>query len=136
MAFELIEVACGCCELCLGLGEFLSSRSKKPGAADADNVDSAKRERGVRDRGAAARNAREARRGVRILFEKRHVSDVLFLAGPDQGRYASDMDDMTLKRLALSMKHRTARFALRRFLRHRKKRRILPTPQAEPVIRR
>lgn len=134
MAVELLEVACGCCELCLGVAEAVSSGGDKKGpardSAAADPAHERNRE------SIAARNRREHKRGVRLEFEKRRVSDVVFLEEPHRGRRASEMDDMTLKRLALSMKHRTARFALRRFLRNRKAGRVPPAPPSEPVIRR
>lgn len=133
MAVELLEVACGCCELCLSLAEAGSSGGKK--AREKAAEESADPALDRRRDAYVARNAREHKRGVRIEFEKRHVSDVVILAGPQRGRRASEMDDMKLKRLALSMKNRVARFALRRYLRHRKKGRA-PPPPSEPVIRR
>ena len=134
MALELLELACGCCEICLGVAEAAASGGANNGrareATAADPAHERKRE------SIAARNRREHKRGVRLEFEKRRVSDVVFLEEPHRGRRASEMDDMTLKRLALSMKHRTARFALRRFLRNRKAGRAPPPPSDGPVIRR
>ena len=134
MALEILELACGCCEICLGVAEAVSSGGEKNREAKAGaEIDST----GERRREAtAARNRREHKRGVRLEFAKRHIVDVVFLEGANRGRRASDMDDMELKRLALSMKHRTARFALRRFLRNRKAGRAAPAPSDGPVIRR
>ena len=124
MAFEALELVCGCCELCLGLAEAASSGGEKKGEAKKRDALEA----------VEARNRREQKRGVRIKFEKRRITDVVFLTGPAAGKRASDLNDMELKRLAHSMPHRTARFAVRRYLIHRKKGE-LPAPR-DPVIRR
>ncbi len=134
MALEILELACGCCELCLGVAEAVSSGSDKKRETENRADDDAAGER--RREATAARNRREHKRGVRLEFAKRHIVDVIFLEGANRGRRASEMDDMELKRLALSMKHRTARFALRRFLRNRKAGRAPPAPSDGPVVRR
>jgi hypothetical protein len=68
------------------------------------------------------------------LLAKRRIVDVEFLSGPAAGKLASTMPDMELKRLALAMPHRTARFAIRRFLIHRKANRV--SGLGESVIKR
>ena len=78
--------------------------------------------------------AREEKRGVRLTFAKNRIVEIGFLSGPAAGKLASKMPDMELKRLALSMPHRTARFAIRRYLRNRKAGRA-PAPE-DAVIRR
>jgi hypothetical protein len=123
MAFELLELACGCCELCLGVAEAASlGGEKKSEAKNRDALQSV-----------AARNHREQKRGVRIEFVKRRIKDVVFLAGPAAGKRASEINDMELKRLALAMPNRTARFAIRRYLIHRKAGRV---SSGESVIKR
>ena len=128
-----LEALCGCCEVALsvadGLGSPSSRRRDDEAAQEGEDPALAARREAYR-----VRNRREHRRGVRIEFLKRRVADVVFLEGENRGRRASEMDDMELKRLAVSMKNRTARFALRRYLVHRKKGRV--PPPSEPVIRR
>ncbi len=124
MPFEAIELVCGCCELCLSLADT-SSRKREAKAAQAARPDAAAR---------VMRAIREEKRGVRLAFTKNRVSEIEFLAGPAAGKRASELPDMELKRLALAMPNRTARFAIRRYLRHRKKGRV-PAP-GEAVIRR
>ncbi len=121
MAFEAIELVCGCCELCLSVAELGSSKK------EARNEKTAQTARVVR-------MAREEKRGVRLAFAKRRIVEIEFLSGPAAGKRASTMPDMELKRLALAMPHRTARFAIRRFLIHRKAGRIAAPEDA--VIRR
>jgi hypothetical protein len=118
---EVIELACACCELLFGVAEWAATRGKK--ANDA-----------VPSEGAPARSAREQRRGVRIAFAKRHIRDIEFLAGPAKGKRASELPDMELKRLALALPHRVARFAVRRYLRNRKYGRVPPAP--DTVVKR
>ena len=121
--FEALELICGCCELCLSIGSLCERREKGIAVAD---------EAGTATRG-GTRAEREAARGVRLTFTKKRVSEIEFLAGPAAGKRASELPDMELKRLAISMPHRVARFAIRRYLRHRKSGRF--TAPA-PVIRR
>jgi hypothetical protein len=118
---EAIELVCGCCELCLSVAELGSSKRE---ARDGKAAQTAR----------VVRMAREEKRGVRLTFAKRRIVDVEFLAGPAAGKRASTMPDMELKRLALSMPHRTARFAIRRYLIHRKAGRVAAPEDA--VIRR
>ena len=122
--FEAVELFCHCCELCLSLADT-SSRKKE-----------AREERTARPHAATRimRAVREEKRGVRLTFAKNHIVEIEFLSGPAAGKRASQLSDMELKRLALSMPHRTARFAIRRFLRNRKKGRAAPLEDA--VIRR
>jgi hypothetical protein len=124
MALEAIELVCGCCELCLSVAELGNSRKE---AREERSEKSAQTARVVR-------MAREEKRGVRLSFAKNRIIDVEFLSGPAAGKRASAMPDMELKRLALAMPHRTARFAIRRYLRHRKKGRV--SAPHEPAIRR
>jgi hypothetical protein len=109
--FEVIELACGCCELCFALAD---AASKKKETREERAAKAPQNSRVVR-------MAREEKRGVRMTFAKNHIVEIDFLSGPAAGKRASAMPDMELKRLALSMPHRTARFAIRRFLRNRKK---------------
>jgi hypothetical protein len=117
--FEVIELACGCCELCFALADA-ASKKKETREDRAAKLDQTAR---------VMRTIREEKRGVRMTFAKNHIVEIDFLAGPAKGKRASHMPDMELKRLALSMPHRTARFAIRRFLRNRKKGRAA-TPDA------
>ena len=123
MAFEALELVCGCCELCLYLAD---------GAGGGKKREERQAQAGQTSR--VVRMAREEKRGVRITFAKKHVSEIEFFAGPAAGKRASQLTDMELKRLALLMPHRTARFAIRRYLRNRKKGRV--SAPDEPVIRR
>jgi hypothetical protein len=123
MAFEALELVCGCCELCLYLADAAGGGGKKK---DERAQQAAQPSR-------VMRMSREDKRGVRISFEKKHISEIEFLAGPQAGKRASALTDMELKRLAHLMPHRTARFAIRRYLRNRKSGRV-PAPDA--VIRR
>ena len=124
MALEALELVCGCCELCLYIGDAFSGGGKSKTEKSEQTAQTAR----------VMRASREEKRGLRISFEKRHVAEIEFLAGPAAGKRASELADMELKRLAHSMPHRTARFAIRRYLIHRKKG-ALPAPR-EPVIRR
>lgn len=125
MAIEALEALCGCCELCLYIGDALGGgRAKTKEDREALAANTAR----------VMRRSREEKRGVRITFTKKHVSEIDFLAGSAAGKRASELTDMELKRLAFLMPHRTARFAIRRYLIHRKKGE-LPQP-GEPVIRR
>lgn len=121
MAFEAIELVCGCCELCLSVADAAGSRKEN-------------REEKVAQTARLMRRMREEKRGVRLVFAKRRIVDIDFLDGPAAGKLASTMPDMELKRLALAMPHRTARFAIRRFLINRKKGRAAAPEDA--VIRR
>ena len=111
MAFEAIELFCYCCEFCLSLAD--TSSKKKEARAE--------REEKAPQTSRVVRMAREEKRGVRLTFAKNRIVEIDFLSGPAAGKLASTMPDMELKRLALSMPHRTARFAIRRYLRNRKK---------------
>jgi hypothetical protein len=122
-----LEVICGCCELCLYIADAATWGSKGEDKAAAAPEKKAQASRLVR-------TVREEKRGVRLTFEKKRIGEIEFVGGPMAGKRASELSDMELKRLALSMPHRTARFALRRYLRHRKKGTI--SPPREPVIRR
>jgi hypothetical protein len=115
MAFEALELVCGCCELCLYIGDALGGGTKKKEEERAVQAPQTSR---------VVRMSREDKRGVRISFEKKHVSEIEFLAGPHAGKRASALTDMELKRLAHLMPHRTARFAIRRYLRNRKSGRV------------
>ena len=121
MPLEALELCCACCELCVYLAEAVSGRKDAKAAA----VEPASSH--------PSRAQREEKRGVRLTFTKRHVSEIEFLDGPARGKRASEIPDMELKRLALSMPNRVARFAIRRYLRHKKSGRF--TAPA-PVIRR
>ena len=123
MALEALELFCNCCEICLWLGSLGEQREAKA-AAPAKAAQTSR----------LVRMVREEKRGVRLRFEKRHISEIEFIGGPAAGKHASELPDMELKRLALALPHRTARFAVRRYLRHRKKGTV-PAPN-EPVIRR
>jgi hypothetical protein len=123
MAFEALELVCGCCELCLYLADAAGGGKKKE-----------EREQQAGQTARVVRMSREEKRGVRISFEKKHISEIEFLAGPQAGKRASALTDMELKRLAHLMPHRTARFAIRRYLRNRKSGRI--AAPSEAVIRR
>lgn len=124
MALEALELVCGCCELCLAVADAAGSRRE---SREERSEKAAQTSRLVR-------MAREEKRGVRLVFNKRRIVDIDFLDGPAAGKLASKMPDMELKRLALSMPHRTARFAIRRFLINRKAGRA--TAPGESVIRR
>jgi hypothetical protein len=124
MGGELIELVCGCGELFLAIADA-ASKKKEAHEERAAKLDQTAR---------VLRKIREEKRGVRLTFAKNHIVEVDFLAGPAAGKLASRMTDMELKRLALTMPHRTARFAIRRYLRNRKKGRV-PTPD-DAVIRR
>ena len=125
MAFEALELVCGCCELCLYLADAAGGGRTKKKEERQDQAGQTSR---------VVRMSREEKRGVRISFEKKHISEIEFIAGPHAGKRASQLTDMELKRLAHLMPHRTARFAIRRYLRNRK----LGHASApdEPVIRR
>ncbi len=125
MALEALELVCGCCELCLYLGDALGGGAGKKKEEQQAQAGQTSR---------VVRMAREEKRGVRISFEKKHVSEIEFFTGPHAGKRASELSDMELKRLALQMPHRTARFAVRRYLRNRKKGRVSGPDEA--VIRR
>jgi hypothetical protein len=118
--FEAIELVCGCCELCLSLAEAAGKKKE------------AREERAARPDAATRvmRRIREEKRGVRLTFAKNRVVEIDFLSGPAAGKRASALSDMELKRLALSMPHRTARFAIRRYLRNRKKGRTAAPDEA------
>lgn len=122
MPFEALELCCACCELGLSVADAASNRKDAKAAEDGEPA-----------RRHESRAEREEKRGVRLTFTGRRVSDIEFLAGPAAGKRASEIPDMELKRLALSMPHRVARFAIRRYLRHRKSGRF--TAPA-PVIKR
>ena len=124
MALEALELVCGCCEICFAVADAAGSRreSREDRAAKAAQTSR------------LVRMAREEKRGVRMIFAKRRIVDVEFLSGPAAGKLASTMPDMELKRLALSMPHRTARFAIRRVHSHRKAHRLPET--GGPEIRR
>ena len=124
MPLEAIELVCGCCELCLSVAELGSGKKEARQERDEKSPQTAR----------IVRMAREEKRGVRLAFAKNRIVEIDFLAGPAAGKLASKMPDMELKRLALAMPHRTARFAIRRYLRHRKKGRV-PAPD-DAVIRR
>ena len=124
MAFEALELVCGCCELCLYLADAAGGSSKKKEERQAQSGQTSR----------VVRMSREEKRGVRITFAKKHVSEIEFFAGPAAGKRASQLTDMELKRLALQMPHRTARFAIRRYLRNRKLGRV--SAPDNPVIRR
>lgn len=124
MPFEAIELVCGCCELCLSVANAASSRRESREERAQKSAQTAR----------VMRKIREERRGVRLVFAKNRIVEIDFLSGPAAGKRASELPDMELKRLALSMPHRTARFAIRRYLLHRKKGRV-PAP-ADAVIRR
>ena len=120
--FEAIDLICGCCELCLWVGSLGEKKAKaEDGALRAEPS-------------RLVRLAREEKRGVRLTFAKKRVSEIEFLAGLAAGKRASELSDMELKRLALAMPHRTARFAIRRYLIHRKQASL--SAPSEPVIRR
>jgi hypothetical protein len=120
--FEVVELVCGCCELGLWLAGLGEERDKRRAETE---------ERAALR--SARREEREGKRGVRLTFTGKRISDIEFLAGPAAGKRASALPDMELKRLALSMPNRVARFAIRRYLRHKKKGRF--TAPA-PVIKR
>ena len=124
MAFEAIELFCYCCELCLSLADASSRKIET------------REERGAKPDATTRlmRAVREEKRGVRLTFAKNHIVEIDFLSGPAAGGRASALSDMELKRLALSMPHRTARFAIRRYLRNRKEGRTASPEDA--VIRR
>lgn len=124
MALEALELVCGCCEICLAVADASGSR-RETREERAEKAAQTSR---------LVRMAREEKRGVRLVFAKRRIVDVEFLSGPAAGKLASTMPDMELKRLALSMPHRTARFAIRRFLINRKANRV--EGPGESVIRR
>lgn len=121
MALEALELICGCCELGLWVADVAGSRKED-------------REEKAAQTARVTRRMREEKRGVRLVFNKRRIIDIDFLDGPAAGKLASTMPDMELKRLALSMPHRTARFAIRRFLINRKAGRA--SAPGESVIRR
>ena len=120
--FEALELCCYCCELGLSVADAAQRREER--AAARSERDAVRR---------TTRAEREAQRGVRLTFTKKRVSEIEFLAGSAAGKRASELSDMELKRLAISMPHRVARFAIRRYLRHRKSGRF--TAPA-PVIKR
>lgn len=124
MALEALELVCGCCEICLAVSDASGSRREAREERDEKTAQTAR----------MMRRIREEKRGVRLVFAKRRIVDIDFLDGPAAGKLASKMPDMELKRLALSMPHRTARFAIRRFLIHRKANRL--PPPGESAIRR
>jgi len=125
MAVEALELVCGCCELCLYVADAAGGGGTKKKEERQDQAGQTSR---------VVRMSREEKRGVRITFARKHVSEIEFVAGPAAGKRASALSDMELKRLAIAMPHRTARFAIRRYLINRKKG-ALPAP-SEPVIRR
>ncbi|MCW5774252.1 MAG: hypothetical protein KIT16_21595 [Rhodospirillaceae bacterium] len=118
-----VDLVCGCCEILLAVFDCIGDRRDKSEA----------RSRPSGDEAARRRRNRERKRGVRIRFAKRRVVDVEFLDGPHAGKSASALSDMELKRLALSLPNRTARFALRRYLGHRKAGR---TPPPKQIVKR
>lgn len=122
MPFEALELCCACCELGLSVADAATDRKDAKAAAGAE-----------RERRHESRAEREEKRGVRLTFTRRRVSDIAFLSGPARGKRASEIPDMELKRLALAMPNRVARFAIRRYLRHKKSGRF--TAPA-PVIKR
>jgi hypothetical protein len=124
MAFEALELICGCGELCLSLIDLATSKKEKK-EASAPKLDQTAR---------VMRKIREEKRGVRLTFAKNRIVEIEFLAGPAAGKLASRIPDMELKRLALAMPHRTARFTVRRYLRHRKSGRV--APPEDVVVRR
>lgn len=124
MPLEALELVCGCCELCLAVSDASGSRRESREERAEKTAQTAR----------MMRRIREEKRGVRLVFAKRRIVDIDFLDGPAAGKLASKMPDMELKRLALSMPHRTARFAIRRFLINRKKGRAAAPEDA--VIRR
>ena len=123
MPFEALELCCSCCELALSLADTGKKQDSEPVKAKGETAPDRREIRAVR----------EHQRGVRMSFTKRRVSEIEFLTGPATGKRASELPEMELKRLALSMPHRVARFAVRRYLRHRKSGRF--TAPA-PIVRR
>ena len=124
MPLEALELFCGCCEICLSISELASSKKETRQERDEKAPQTSR----------LVRMAREEKRGVRLTFAYNRIVEIDFLSGPAAGKLASKMPDMELKRLALSMPHRTARFAIRRYLRHRKRGRV-PAPADEVVKR-
>jgi hypothetical protein len=124
MALEALELVCGCCEICLSIADLASSK-KETREERAEKAPQTAR---------LMRKMREEKRGVRLTFAKNRIVEIDFLSGPAAGKLASRMPEMELKRLALAMPHRTARFAIRRYLRHRKAGRV-PPPE-DVVVRR
>ena len=124
MPLEALELFCGCCEICLSISELASSKKETRQERDEKAPQTAR----------IMRKMREEKRGVRLTFAKNRIVEIDFLSGPAAGKLASRMPDMELKRLALAMPHRTARFAIRRYLRHRKSGRV-PPPE-DVVVRR
>lgn len=130
MAFEAIELACYCCEFCLSLAD--TSSQKKETREQREEGD--EREEKAPQTARVIRKMREEKRGVRLTFAYNRIVEIDFLSGPAAGKLASRMTDMELKRLALAMPHRTARFAIRRYLRNRKAGRAVTADDA--VIKR
>ena len=124
MALEALELVCGCCEVCLSIADLASSKRETREERDEKAPQTSR----------LVRMAREEKRGVRLTFAKNRIVEIDFLSGPAAGKLASRMPDMELKRLAHSRPHRTARFAIRRYLRHRKSGRV-PPPE-DVVVRR
>ena len=134
MALEALELVCGCCEICLSIADLASSNKEKREARAESSATPEDRQRMAQQTARVMRKIREERRGVRLTFARNRIVEIDFLSGPAAGKLASRMPDMELKRLALAMPHRTARFAIRRYLRHRKSGRV-PPPE-DVVVRR
>ena len=124
MPLEALQLVCGCCEICLSIADLASSKKEAR----------EEREEKAPQTARTMRKIREEKRGVRLTFAKNRIVEIDFLSGPAAGKLASRMPDMELKRLALAMPHRIARFAIRRYLRHRKSGRV-PPPE-DVVVRR
>lgn len=121
--FEALDLVRGCCEHCLGVADAFGGKR----ATEASPAKAAQTSR-------LARVVREEKRGVRLTFTKKRISEFDFIGGPAAGKRASELGDIELKRLAIAMPHRTARFAIRRYLRHRKAGQV--PAASEPVMRR